>query len=235
MIGGADGRKMSKRWGNVINPDDVVKVYGADTLRVFEMFLGPFDSHLPWNEQGIMGSRRFIERVWRASQNVLENKSKTNTEITYALNDVIKKVTDDINDFKFNTAVSAMMIFMGVLEKNNFEISDDNFISFLKLLAPFAPYVTDEIYCQFGQKNSIHISSWPKVKKLKEQKKLDTVVVQINGKLRGDVLVPNGSLQEAVVGHVIANEKLKQHLDSGEIVRIIYVPGKLINFVVKTI
>lgn len=234
MIGGADGRKMSKRWGNVINPDDVVKTYGADTLRVFEMFLGPFDSHLPWNEQGIMGSRRFIERVWRAGQNVLINKHKTNENILYALNDVINKVTNDINDFKFNTAVSSMMIFMGIIEKENFEISNDDFTEFLKIMAPFAPYTTDEIFNKFGNTKSIHISSWPKVKKLKERKEMVNIVMQVNGKLRGQILVPPESTQESVVGHIMMDIKLKHYLENGDILRIIYVPGKLINFVVKS-
>jgi len=234
MIGGADGRKMSKRWGNVINPDDVVKTFGADTLRVFEMFLGPFDSHLPWNEQGIMGSRRFIERVWRGSQHVLINKHKTNENILYALNDTVNKVTNDINEFKFNTAISSMMIFMGILEKENFEISNEDFIEFIKILAPFAPYVTDEIFEIFGSNKSVHNNSWPKVKKLKERKEMVNIVMQVNGKLRGQILVPPESNQETVVGHIMMDSKLKHYLESGEILRTIYVPGKLINFVVKS-
>ncbi len=234
MIGGADGRKMSKRWGNVINPDDVIKTFGADTLRVFEMFLGPFDSHLPWNEQGIMGSRRFIERVWRGSQHVLTNKHKTNENILYALNDTVNKVTNDINEFKFNTAISGMMIFMGILEKENFEISNEDFIEFIKILAPFAPYVTDEIFEIFGSNKSVHNISWPKVKKLKERKEMINIVMQVNGKLRGQILVPPESNQETVVGHIMMDPKLKHYLESGEIVRTIYVSGKLINFVVKS-
>lgn len=234
MIGGADGRKMSKRWGNVINPDDVIKTFGADTLRVFEMFLGPFDSHLPWNEQGIMGSRRFIERVWRGSQNVLTHKYKTNENILYALNDTVNKVTNDINEFKFNTAISGMMIFMGILEKENFEISNEDFIEFIKILAPFAPYVTDEIFEIFGSNKSVHNISWPKVKKLKERKEMINIVIQVNGKLRGQILVSPESNQETVVGHIMMDPKLKHYLESGEIVRTIYISGKLINFVVKS-
>ncbi len=233
MIGGADGRKMSKRWGNVINPDDVVKTYGADSLRVFEMFLGPFDSHLPWSTDGIIGSRRFIERTWRAGQHVLTKKSKTNTEVAYALNEVIEKVTKDILDFKFNTAVSSMMIFMGTLEKEGYEISNEDFVSFITLLAPFAPYVTDEMYAMFGGKKSIHLADWPKTKKLPVRKVMQKIIVQVNGKYRGEVNVNPGESQEHIVGMVMMDDRLRAHLEAGELTRTIYISGKLINFVVK--
>lgn len=233
MIGGADGRKMSKRWGNIINPDDVVATYGADSLRVFEMFLGPFDSHLPWSTDGIIGSRRFIERVWRAGLQAV-NKTKTDVDISYALNDVIKKVSADIASFKFNTAISAMMIFVGIIEKNEYEISKADFIKFLQILAPFAPFTTEEIWNIFGEKKSIHVSNWPKAKKLKERKTMVTIVVQINGKLRGEVMVSNDAMEESVVGSVMMDDRLRSYLETGELVRTIYVPMKLINFVVKS-
>ncbi len=233
MIGGADGRKMSKRWGNVINPDDVVKTYGADTLRVYEMFMGPFGAHLPWSTDGIIGSRRFIERVWRASVNVLENKYKTSEEVEYALNDAVIKVTSDINDFKFNTAVSSMMIFVGALEKEEYKISNEDFIKFIKLLAPFAPYVTDEIYSMFGNKNTLHLSDWPKPKKLKERKLMQKIAVQVNGKFRGEVTVLPDANQEEIVGSVMMDARIRTYIETKELMRTIYVPGKLINFVVK--
>ncbi len=233
MIGGADGRKMSKRWGNVINPDDIVKTYGADTLRVYEMFLGPFDSHLPWNTESIMGSRRFIERVWRASLKVLESKSKTNIDISYALQDLILKVSNDIAEFKFNTAISAMMIFLGLIEDKNCEISNDDFILFIKLLAPFAPYVTDEIYSNFGFKSSIHKNDWPKSKKLKERILMQKIIVQFNGKLRGEVSVLPDTKQEEIVGIINMDDKYRKYFESGELVRTIFIPNKIINFVIK--
>ncbi len=233
MIGGADGRKMSKRWGNVVNPDDVVKTYGADSLRVFEMFLGPFDSHLPWSTEGIIGSRRFIERTWRAAAHVLANKVSTSEDVKYALNDAVIKVTEDIKDFKFNTAISSMMIFMGVLEKESFAIGNDDFVSFLKLLAPFAPHVTDELYKEFGNKTSIHLSDWPKPKKLKERKMMHTIAVQINGKLRGEVKVLPDANQEEVVGAVMLDDRIRGYLEQAELLRTVYVPLKLINFVIK--
>jgi len=233
MIGGTDGRKMSKRWGNVINPDDVVKTYGADTLRVFEMFLGPFDSHLPWNEQGIIGSRRFIERVWRASQNILLLKSKTNENVLYALNDVVLKVTNDINDFKFNTAVSSMMIFIGILEKENFEISDNDFIDFIKELIN-TRITNDEIKQLINKYLNINKPSyWPKVKKLKERLQMQSIAVQFNGKLRGEVMVAPDATEESVVGAVLLDDRLRVYFEQGELLRTVYVPKKLINFVIK--
>jgi leucyl-tRNA synthetase len=233
MIGGPDGRKMSKRWGNVINPDDIVATYGADTLRVYEMFLGPFDSHLPWSTESIIGSRRFIERVWRAAGKVMDQKSKINENVTYALNDVINKVTNDILDFKFNTAISSMMIFMGTLEKEECQISNEDFVKFLQILAPFAPYVTEEIYKMLGNTGTVHHSSWPKTKKLKERLVMQSIAVQVNGKLRGDIMVEPGASQETVVGSVMQDDRLRAYLEQGELLRTIYVPGKLVNFVVK--
>lgn len=233
MIGGTDGRKMSKRWGNVINPDDIVGLYGADTLRLYEMFLGPFDSHLPWSTESIIGSRRFVERVWRGAGKILDEKSKTSIDVLYALNDVIQKVTKDISEFKFNTAVSSMMIFMGVLEKEEYQITNDDFVKFLQILAPFAPYVTDEIYTMFGSQKSIHLTDWPKSKKLKERKVMQGIAVQINGKLRGDVMVDPDANQEMVMGVVLSDDRLRSYLEQGELLRTIYVPKKLINFVIK--
>ena len=239
MIGGVDGRKMSKRWGNVVNPDEIVKVYGADTLRVYTMFLGPFDSHLPWNTENIMGSRRFIERVWRACNHVINEKKKTNTDVLYYLQDLIKKIESDILEFKFNTAVSSFMIFLGLLEEKNYEITNDDFLIFIKLLAPFAPYVADEIYQKFSPNTkqqtakSIHLSDWPKSKKLKDRKMLQKIIVQVNGKLRGFVFVPEFSDEAYVVGQVLHDEKLRNYIEHGVRTRTIYIPNKIINFVIK--
>ena len=238
MIGGPDGRKMSKRWGNVINPDDIVENYGADTLRVYEMFLGPFDSHLPWNTESIMGSRRFIERVWKAYINVVNNESqKTDIDVLYALQDLIKKVENDINDFKFNTAISSMMIFIGLVEDKNYQIDISDFIKFIKILAPFAPYVSEEIISNLNQKNykktkSIHLDSWPKILKLKERKLMQNIIVQFNGKLRGSILVDPDTKEDVIVSLIQKDEKLNKYF-TGSIIKTIFIQNKLINFVIK--
>lgn len=232
MIGGADGRKMSKRWGNVVNPDDVVKTYGADTLRVFEMFLGPFEGSLPWSTEGIIGSRRFIERVWRLGERVLsENYKKTNDALTTILHKTIKKVTEDIQSFNFNTAVSSMMIFVNEAEKEK-ELSIKDFKLFLAILAPFASHMADELWQQTGEKTSIHLAPWPKYNQKFLIESSVTIAVQINGKMRGTITAPVDATQDAIVARVHAQSTFDAYLKDKEIKKIIYVNGKLISFVV---
>ncbi len=232
MIGGADGRKMSKRWGNVVNPDDVVKTYGADTLRVFEMFLGPFEGSLPWSTEGIIGSRRFVERVWRLGERVLsENHKKTNEALTTVLHKTIKKVTEDIQSFSFNTAVSSMMIFVNEVEKEK-ELSVKDFKLFLAILAPFASHMTDELWQQTGEKTSIHLAPWPKYDQKFLVESSVTLAIQINGKVRGTVVAPVDAQQEAIIALVQKQPLFDTYLKDKEIKKIIYVSGKLISFVV---
>ncbi|MFZ4500377.1 MAG: leucine--tRNA ligase [Minisyncoccia bacterium] len=231
MIGGADGRKMSKRWGNVINPDDVVKTYGADSLRVFEMFLGPFDAHLPWSTDGIMGARRFIERVWRLGNKLSQNNAKkTDASAEKVLHKTIKKVSDDIASFSFNTAVSSMMICLNEMEKAE-TISIKDFKLFLQILAPFAPHVTDELWKESGEKKSIHGSVWPKA----NQKLLidDTVTlgVQINGKVRDELTVAATATKEEIEAFALALPKIQGHLSGKQVKKVIVVPGRAINIV----
>ncbi len=234
MIGGADGRKMSKRWGNVINPDDVVKTYGADTLRVFEMFLGPFDAHLPWSEDGIIGSRRFVERVWRVSYKVDDSKIAP-SDMAYAefqkvLHKTIKKVTLDIEAFGFNTAISSLMICLNSMEKQETLIKDD-FKKFLQILAPFAPHMTDELWRVLGEKASVHLSLWPTYNpKLLIESKV-TIGIQVNGKVRGGVTIEKDMKQEDVQALVMLDENVVKYV-TGPIKKFIYIPGKIISIVV---
>ncbi len=257
MIGGADGRKMSKRWGNVINPDDVVKTYGADTLRVFEMFLGPFGAHLPWSEDGITGSRRFVERAWRLGQKVLNGSipspsqekvrmrlseqdlnSTTSPQPTPrqergyepVLHKTIKKVTEDIESFNFNTAVSAMMICLNEMEKQD-SIDVKDFKLFLQILAPFASYMTEALWQSYGEKHSIHLSAWPKYNpKLIVDTEI-TLGVQVNGKVRGEVTLTVDADQKTVEALVSQNENVQKYI-TGPIMKFIYIPGKIISIVV---
>jgi leucyl-tRNA synthetase len=232
MIGGADGRKMSKRWGNVVNPDDVVATYGADSLRVFEMFLGPFDSHLPWSTEGIIGSRRFIEKTWRLAQKVFEaDKTKSTPEAEKAIHRAIKKVTEDITTFSFNTAVSAMMIAVNELEKSE-AVSRADFMQFITILAPFAPHVADELWAQGKGKGSIQHAAWPTYNPAKLVESTARVVVSINGKPRAEIIVSRDAPQAEVEGAALQDEKIKTHLMDKKIVRVIYIPNKLINLVI---
>jgi leucyl-tRNA synthetase len=227
MIGGADGRKMSKRWGNIVNPDEVVKLYGADSLRVFEMFLGPFDSHLPWSTEGIIGSRRFIERVWRLSQKLSEGKSDKGAQ--KLLHKTIKKVSEDIQKFAFNTAVSALMICLNEFEKS--AVSADDFKLFLQLLAPFAPHITEELWASFGEKKSIHHAIWPKYNPKLTVEDEVTVGVQINGKVRAELIIAlDASVQEAEAA-ALALARIQEFLQDMTVKKVIVVPGRVINIV----
>jgi leucyl-tRNA synthetase len=232
MILGSDNRKMSKRWGNVVNPDDVVKTYGADSLRVFEMFLGPFYSQLPWSTDGIIGSRRFIEKVWKIAQKVMESAAKkTSPAVLKTLHKTIKKVDEDIASFNFNTAISAMMILGNEMEKAE-SIATDDFKKFLQILAPFAPHVTEELWAQFGEKQSINIAPWPKFDEKLIIDDTVTVAIQINGKTRGTIDVAKDTAETAVVSMAKLHPDIVRHLGEKEILKTIYVPNRLINFVV---
>ena len=232
MILASDGRKMSKRWGNVINPDDIVKTYGADTLRLYEMFMGPFESTLPWSTESIIGSRRFLEKFWRLAMRISEKKSKkTDVNVEMVLHKTIKKVTDDIANFSFNTSVSAMMILLNEMEKSeNISISD--FKIFIQILAPFAPHMTEDLWKAFGEKKSVHVSSWPKYDEKKTVSENVTITVQVNGKFRGTLSVKKDIPQDAIEALVRQDEKIVAFLGSGNPQKVIYIPNRLINFVV---
>ena len=229
MILATDGRKMSKRWGNVINPDDIVENYGADTLRVYEMFMGPFEQSLPWSTESIIGSRRFIDRVYRLQEKVTKNKSSV--ELEKIIHKTIKKVSEDIENFAFNTCVSSMMILINEIEKEK-EINVNDFKKFLQILSPFAPHVTEEIWQSQGEAKSINLSSWPKwdENKIKEDKV--KIIVQVNGKVRAEVMIGVGDSESKVKEIALKNKNIITWVGDKEIKRFIYVPGRVINIVV---
>ena len=220
-----DGRKMSKSLGNVVNPDDVIKEHGADTLRLYEMFMGPLEIMKPWSTQNIVGSGRFLERVWRLIEKVTEAK---NDAVEVTLHRTIKKVGEDIADLKFNTAISAMMIFVNEAEKSG--IHKDQLALFLRVLAPFAPHMAEEIWNMLGNSNSVHTESWPTY----DQSKLveDTIVlaVQVNGKTRATIDVSKDISEDAA--KKTAGEAALKWLEGKEIIKTIYVAGRLVSFVV---
>lgn len=239
LILGEDGRKMSKRFGNVINPNDMVDTYGADTFRIYEMFMGPFSQSIAWDTKSIIGSRRFIERVWRLIEKVEEKGSRINKspdQITQmqaaetALHKTIKKVTEDIEKFSLNTCISAMMMLSNEIEKLDI-IPRKIFEGFLKLLAPFAPHMTEELWTTLGNKKSIHISAWPVFDSSKITEKKLTIAIQINGKTRGEIIVDSSESEEIIKQKAIELEITKKWLESRPIKKIIYVRGRLINIV----
>lgn len=256
LIMGEDGRKMSKRFGNVVNPDDIVGQFGADTMRVYEMFMGPFDQQIEWSTAGMVGSRRFIERVWKLGEKTgvrrreneeggtqkeerrMKNEegqsqgSKDGKKIETIIHKAIKKVTEDIDAMKFNTAISTLMITVNELEK--FEnIPAPMYTNLLQLLAPFAPHITEELWSMLKMKKSIHISEWPTfdVDKIVDQEV--TVIVQINGKIRSSLTVPRDTTESEIKTAVTADENAQKWLSDKVILKVIYVPNRLINFVVK--
>jgi leucyl-tRNA synthetase len=235
LIGGADGRKMSKRWGNVINPDDVVKLYGADSLRLFEMFLGPFESHLPWSTEGIIGTRRFIERVWRLKEKLSE---KSDAAILKVLHKTIKKVTEDIQSFAFNTAVSSLMICLNEFESAAAQGSGatkENFMIFLQLLAPLAPHVTEDIWQHLGDSTSksIHLSEWPTYDPEQLIEDEVTIGVQINGKVRAELTIATDASKDAIETAALTLPRIQDFLADKKIQKVIVIPGKIINIVIE--
>ncbi|HNW09674.1 MAG TPA: leucine--tRNA ligase [bacterium] len=232
MVLGAGGEKMSKSRGNVINPDEVVKEYGADTLRVYEMFMGPFDQAIPWDTKGVVGVRRFLDKVWNlfTKDQTPSSQQKNDNEIEILLNKTIKKVSEDIEAMRFNTAVSALMILVNKLldqKQGQQEILE----KFLVLLSPFAPHIAEELWQQRGHSKSIAAETWPAVDQSKLQSATVEFAVQINGKLRATVVLPQDIKEEAAVAAVRELENVKKYLASQEIKKTIFVPGRLVSFV----
>ncbi|MES3004722.1 MAG: leucine--tRNA ligase [Patescibacteria group bacterium] len=235
MILGPDNRKMSKRWGNVINPNDIVSTYGADTLRVYEMFMGPFEASLPWNTDSIIGSRRFLERTWRVSPQIIEKNKKSDPDFEIILHKTIKKVGEDIESFSFNTAVSAMMVLLNKIEEtlsNGKIVSEKDFEAFLKILCPFAPHITEEIWQQFGNKKPLVLEKWPKYDPKKLVSDEVKIVIQINSKVRATCVVPYGSKEEYVSGLARGLAEVEKWIVGKDVQKVVFVPNKIINFVV---
>ncbi len=230
LIIASDGRKMSKRWGNVINPDEIVKTYGADTLRVYEMFIGPFDQTALWSTESIIGSRRFIERVYRLQEKIVKKYSHPST-LEKALHKTIKKVTEDIEGMNFNTAISSMMVCINEADKAT-EISLDDFKKFLQILAPFAPHIAEELWNSSGEKKSIHTSVWPKWDKKKIVDDTVTIAIQVNGKLRAELVIPLDMAEEDVRTLALGDKAIGGWIEGKEVRRVIYVKNRLMNIVV---
>ncbi|MSU44639.1 leucine--tRNA ligase [Candidatus Nomurabacteria bacterium] len=226
LIIASDGKKMSKRFGNIINPDDIISTYGADTLRMYEMFMGPFDQSVSWSEESIIGPRRFLERVWNLQYKVQKKKKYTEFEIEKT----IKKVTEDIETMKFNTAISSLMIFVNEVSKREF-ISEDVYKKFLQILSPFAPHMTEELWTILGEKKSINLSSWPKWDENLIKNSEIKIMIQINGKIRSEIMIEMNEGEEDVKKKALADVVVLKHIKGKDIKRIIYVKDRLINIV----
>lgn len=225
------GEKMSKSKGNVVNPDEIVRAYGADTLRLYEMFMGPFDQAIAWDTKNIIGVRRFLERVWRLRERVLKNKEVPEDHALLSeLARTIKKVGEDIESMKFNTAISAMMVFVNQLEKRD-ALSESVYKEFLLLLAPFAPHVAEELWSTFKEKGSIHGAAWPVYDHKYLVERSLTFPVAVNGKVKGSITVEQGTPEKEIEAAALSIAPIVKVLAGRAPKRVIVVPGRMVNIV----
>ncbi|MBR4993134.1 MAG: leucine--tRNA ligase [Lachnospiraceae bacterium] len=228
MILGSNGEKMSKSRGNVVNPDDIVREYGADTLRTYEMFIGAFDLSASWSEDGVKGCRRFLDRVWKL-QDILVDGDSYSAELETKMHQTIKKVSGDFETLKYNTAIAAMMSLINEFYKVN-KITKAEFKTFLTLLNPVAPHITEELWQIAGFDGRIYKTTWPEFDEEKTKESTVEIMVQMNGKNRGTINVAADIAKDDAIAQ--AKEMLGDKL-AGTIVKEIYVPGRLVNIVVK--
>lgn len=224
------GEKMSKSKGNVVNPDDVIAEYGADALRTYIMFMGPFDQPVEWDTNGLVGVRRFLERVWNLQEKI-STTSSPNPKVTTALHQSIKKITEDIEGMRFNTAVAKMMELINVFSDAE-ALTKEQVETFVVLLAPFAPHLCEEAWQLLGHNGNIATAAWPVYDANLAAESELTIAIQVNGKLRDTITVPADATEETVKTQALATEKIKTWLDGKEPKKVIYVKGKLISIVV---
>ena len=227
LILGSDGRKMGKRYGNVVDPDTVVDRFGADSFRLHEMFLGPFADTVLWNDAGIVGQRRFLERVWVMREKVADGSPKA---LARELSEAIRKVAEDIEKFHFNTAISSLMILskkIGELDK----IPQSLYENFLKLLAPFAPHICEELWSNLGHNDSIHSVAWPEAvsQVMEDSPALISIPVQINGKMRGKIIISRNADEGEVREAILANKALNKWLGAKAFGKLFYKAGQIVS------
>jgi leucyl-tRNA synthetase len=223
-----DGRKMSKSFGNVINPDAIIDQYGADTLRIYEMFMGPFDQAILWSNKGVRGCYKFLKKVWNLTEQHSADE-KSSKETIKNLHKLIKKIGEDLDKMKFNTAIAAFMEFVNFCSRE--QLGKDEKEKIIILLSPFAPHISEELWQIIGHKESVTFQKWPDYNKEFIKEDLVNLIIQINGKLRDRIEVSPDVLKEETEKLVLQREKVKKWIGGKEIKKIIFVPGKLINIV----
>ncbi|MDP4551006.1 leucine--tRNA ligase [Alkalihalobacillus macyae] len=235
MILGENNEKMSKSKGNVVNPDEIVESHGADTLRLYEMFMGPFEGSIAWSNNGLDGARRFLDRVWRlfgegdiSKSSLSETDSSDEMERVY--HETVKKVTEDMEGLRFNTAVSQMMVFVNEAYKQE-SVSVSLMEGFVKLLSPIAPHLAEELWSALGHEETLAYANWPMFDESKLVEDEVEIVVQINGKLRAKISIPAEASRDEMQEIALEHEKIKGQLDGKTLRKVIAVPGKLVNIV----
>lgn len=232
MILGSNGEKMSKSRGNVVNPDEIEESHGADALRVYEMFMGPLESGLPWSETGLDGTRRWLERVWRYFTSVANYSDENDGALDKVYNQTVKKVSNDIDSLNFNTAISQMMIFMNEAYKAK-SIYRPYAEGFVKMFSTFAPHLGEEIWQHMGHDHTIAYEPWPTWDESKLVEEMNTIVVQVNGKGRGRFEAPVGTAEDALKEEAMALPSVQKHTEGKEIKKVIVIKGKVVNIVAK--
>ena len=230
MILGESGEKMSKSKGNVINPDDIVREYGADTMRVYEMFMGPLETAKPWSTNGLVGVHRFLDRVWRVSERKLVDEEPP-LELRRVLHKTIKKVTHDTENLQFNTAIAQMMIFVNEAFKQDV-LHRALWEPFVLLLAPYAPHIAEEMWEKLGHDESLAAYEWPSYDEDLTKDEQVEIVVQVNGKIRARLTLPADTGDAELKETALANERVKEYTEGKDIRKVVTVPNKLVNVVV---
>jgi leucyl-tRNA synthetase len=224
------GDKMSKSKGNVIDPLDIVSEYGADTLRTYVLFMGDYGDASPWNDSSVKGCKRFIERV--AAMTEMVSDEPLPSKLESLMHKTIKKVSADIEDMKFNTAIASLMTLINEIYAVG-HITKDALIDFIKLLCPFAPHICEEMYEELGGEDVLALSKWPEYDEAKTVDASVEIAVQINGKVKATIEIPNNEAKDKVLEMAKADEKIAVLIDGKTIVKEIYVPNKIVNIVVK--
>ena len=230
MILGENGEKMSKSRGNVVNPDEIVDTYGADTMRLYEMFIGDFEKAAPWSPKSIKGCRRFLERVWSLADKV-QDGDEYSKEHEALMHRTIKKVGEDADNLKANTAIAALMTMLNEFYDKG--VNKAEYKTFLALLNPFAPHITEELWQQLGENGLLSIAPWPQYDESKTVESTVEMAVQVNGKLKGTIKLAADADKQAAIDAALAEEKVQHAIEGKQIVKQIVVPGKIVNIVVK--
>jgi leucyl-tRNA synthetase len=231
LILGTDGEKMSKSRGNVVNPDDIIDEIGADAFRLYEMFMGAFDQAIPWSTNGAKGCKKFLDRVWRLQEMMVDGEEYTD-KLRYSMHETIKKVSEDFEAMKFNTAIAQMMTLVNEMYSVG-SVNKAELKTLLTLLNPVAPHMTEEIWRNLGETTDLAYTAWPKWDEAALVKSEVEIAVQVAGKIRGRIMIPADMIKEAAETELVNHPEVQKILAGKTVMKVIFVPGRLVNFIAK--